>query len=283
MERLSDRAHPLTGHLDDAELAHAEDLGLGPVVLEIVVKPLFQLAAVPLVAQVDEVADDDAAQIAKRELPGDFVGRFHVGLEGGGLGVAVIAKLSAVDVDRHDCFGGIDDQRAAAGKRDVTAVHQLDVALDSEFVKQRDRLLEELDLIFRPRIRELNDLFDPLGDFLVVHHDRVDLAAEEVANGPRHQIAFGVQLERSGAGITFLFKGLPEAREVGQVALDLGFALPDTGGANDEADVLGRLERVEDLPEAAALFLVFNLAAIRPSCRGPASSRGSGPGWRDRC
>ena len=66
----------------------AQDLGLGAVVLEIVVQPVFQLAAMPLVAQIDEVADDHAAQIAQLELPADFVGRFHVGLERGGLGIA---------------------------------------------------------------------------------------------------------------------------------------------------------------------------------------------------
>ncbi len=47
----------------------------------------FELAAMALVAQVDEIADDHAAQIAEAELAGDFVGGFHVGLEGGGFGV----------------------------------------------------------------------------------------------------------------------------------------------------------------------------------------------------
>ena len=54
---------------------------------------------------------------------------------------------------------------------------------------------------------------------------------------------------------------LPEAREIGQIALNLGLGLADAGGADDEADVLGRLERVENLPQPAALLFVFDLAA----------------------
>src|SRR5439155_781397 len=78
---LEARAHALAGHLDDAELAHAEHLGFGPVALEVVVEALLQLAAVALEAQVDEVADDHPAQVAQPELAGDFVGGLEVGLE----------------------------------------------------------------------------------------------------------------------------------------------------------------------------------------------------------
>src|SRR5438552_3754991 len=80
---LEARAHALAGHLDDAELAHAQDLGLGPIVLELVVELLLEVAAVALVAQVDEVADDHAAQVAQAELAGDLLGGLHVGLESG--------------------------------------------------------------------------------------------------------------------------------------------------------------------------------------------------------
>ena len=62
---LERRAHALAGHLDDAELAHAQHLGFRAVVLQVVVQPLLELAAVALVAEVDEVADDHAAQVAQ--------------------------------------------------------------------------------------------------------------------------------------------------------------------------------------------------------------------------
>ena len=133
--------------LDDAELAHAQDLGLGAVVLEIVVEAVFQFAAMAFEAEVDEIADDHAAEVAQAKLAGDFVGGLHVGLEGGGFGVGVVAELAAVDVDGDDGFGAVDDQRPAGGKRHVAAVHQLDFALDAVFVEQRHGAFVEFDLV----------------------------------------------------------------------------------------------------------------------------------------
>src|SRR5439155_1441774 len=81
-------------------------------------------------AQVDEVADDHAAQIAQAELTGDFIRRFQICLERSRLRIGVLAEFSAVDVDGDDRFGRIDHQRSAAGKRDVAAVNLLDFLLD---------------------------------------------------------------------------------------------------------------------------------------------------------
>ena len=83
----------------------AQHLGLGPVLLEIVVQAVFQFAPMALEAQIDEVADDHAAQIAQPKLARNFVGGFHVGLERGGFGVGVLAEFAAVHVDRDDRFG----------------------------------------------------------------------------------------------------------------------------------------------------------------------------------
>ena len=59
----------------------------------------------------------------------------------------------------------------------------------------------------------------------------------------------------------FFLIGLPQAGEIFQIALDLGLALADAGGADDEADIFRRIELVENLPQAAALVLVLDLAA----------------------
>ena len=68
-------------------------------------------------AHVDEVVDDDAAEVAQPQLPGDLLGRVQVHLEGGLLGVVVGAEVAAVDVDGDQRLGLLDDdasRRAAA-------------------------------------------------------------------------------------------------------------------------------------------------------------------------
>ena len=79
-------------------------------------------------------------------------------------------------------------------------------------------------------------------------------AREDVADGAGDEVALGVQLDRALGRVGASSRSVSQRRvEVLQVALDLGLALADAGGADDEADVLRRLELVEDLPQAAAL------------------------------
>ena len=158
-------AHALAGEFDDSELAHPQDLGLGAVLGEILVKAFLEFAAMALETQVDEVADDDAAEIAKAKLAGNFVGGLHVGFEGGCFGVGVLAEFSAVDVDADDGLGAVDDERPAGGKRDMAGIHQFDFALDAVLVKQGNGAFVELDLVSGARIGELDDFLDALGDF----------------------------------------------------------------------------------------------------------------------
>lgn len=80
-------ALPLAGHLDEAEGAHAEDAGALLVLLECVAKGAFDVALVAILPHIDEVADDEAAEIAKAELAGDFFCGFQVEFVGGFLGV----------------------------------------------------------------------------------------------------------------------------------------------------------------------------------------------------
>ena len=79
-----------------------------------------------VLAHVDEIVDHDAAQVAEPELPGDFLGRDLVELEGRFLGRAVGAEAAAVDVDGDQGLRLIDDQRSAATERDLPLVDLCD-------------------------------------------------------------------------------------------------------------------------------------------------------------
>lgn len=59
----------LTGHLDQPEGAHPQNAGPLFVFLECVAKGVLDLPLVAVVAQVDEVADDQPAEVAKTEAP----------------------------------------------------------------------------------------------------------------------------------------------------------------------------------------------------------------------
>ena len=63
-----------------------------------------------VVVHVDEVKDDDAAQVAQPQLARDGMRRFQVGLENGVGKIAAAHKAAGVDVDRGHGLGLVDDQ-----------------------------------------------------------------------------------------------------------------------------------------------------------------------------
>ena len=69
--------------------------------------------AVVLARHVDEVDDDDAAQVAQPQLPRDRLRRLEVGLEDRVVEVARADEAAGVDVDRRQRLGLVDDQVAA--------------------------------------------------------------------------------------------------------------------------------------------------------------------------
>src|SRR5690606_15072485 len=71
-------AGALAGHLHQAQLGDADDVGLGVVPLQLLLQGAQHLALMLLVHHVDEVDDDDPAQVAQAQLAGDGGGGLEV-------------------------------------------------------------------------------------------------------------------------------------------------------------------------------------------------------------
>ena len=96
--------------------------------------------AVGLEHHVDEVDDDDAADVAQPELADDLLGGLEVVLGDGLLEVAAGAgELAGVDVDDGHRLGAVDDQRAARGQPDLAVQALGDLLVDA--VRREDVLV----------------------------------------------------------------------------------------------------------------------------------------------
>ena len=123
------------------------------------------LVAVVADLHVDEVDDDDAADVAQAQLAGDLVGGLEVVPEHGLLEVRSPDVLAGVHVDDGERLGALDDERAA-GRQPHLAVERLQqllvhvvsleqrepldllvVVLDALGELRRDRLDVRLDLL----------------------------------------------------------------------------------------------------------------------------------------
>src|SRR4051794_2206125 len=71
----------LAGHLDQTELRDLQDLRLGTILPNLDLQRFEQPLAIGEILHVDEVEDDDPAEVAQANLANDFSGRFEVRLE----------------------------------------------------------------------------------------------------------------------------------------------------------------------------------------------------------
>ena len=121
-------AGALAGDLDQAELGDLEDARAGAVPGQLLLEPLEHLAAVLGILHVDEVHDEDAAEVAQADLPGDLGDRLEVRREDRLLERVAADEPSRVDVDRDERLGLVDDDRAAGGERAPGSSTRLDLA-----------------------------------------------------------------------------------------------------------------------------------------------------------
>src|SRR5688572_20241062 len=96
---------------------------------------------------VDEVHDDQAAEIPKPDLPSDFSGRLEIhGVDDVLLVATAVLVRAGVHVDGDERFRFVDDDFAPARKRHLALTRLLDLALDIEALEDRDAVLVERDL-----------------------------------------------------------------------------------------------------------------------------------------
>src|SRR5207302_426870 len=114
----------LPRHLDEPQRRDLDHVGLRPVALELVAQRLLDLPAVLRVRHVDEVDDDDPADVAQAELADDLLDGLEVVLRDRVLeplrrGLRARADEAArVDVDDRERLGVVEHEVPARGQVD---------------------------------------------------------------------------------------------------------------------------------------------------------------------
>ena len=123
--------------------------------------------AIAALFHVDEVDDDDAAEIAEAHLADDFLDGFEVGADDGVLEAirAFADEFAGVDVNGDERFGVVDDDVAAGFQPDFRAQAFVDFLLDAEFFEDRRFLGVELHAIHERGLEAAHE-FDDLREFL---------------------------------------------------------------------------------------------------------------------
>ena len=252
-------ADPLPGHLDQPQLRDLEDVGLGLVAPQRLLQGLEDLLAVLRLVHVDEVDDDDAADVAEPELVDDLLGRLDVDL-GDGLLEALLADVAPrVDVHGGERLGLVDDDVAAALEPDLALPSPLQLLLDPEGVEHRLVTGVEFDLRLEVRRLLVHEAQDALVLVAVVDHHLADLGGEEVAGGAQDQVEVAVQQRRRAHLVLGPDDLVPDLDEEADVGFELLGVDAVGHGADDEAGPL-RAHPVDDIAKPAPLAVALDAA-----------------------
>ena len=260
------RTQALARQFHQAEARDLAHLHASAVVLERVFEALFDFALALRRFHIDEVDDDQAAQVAQAQLASHFVGGFQVGASRGFLDVGAFGRARRVDVDRDQRFGMVDHDGAARRQRHGARIGGFDLVLDLEARKQRHIVVVPLDLVHVVRHHHAHERACLLFDFLGVDQDFADIGLEVIAYGADHQARLEINQQGAARRAGGLFDGAPQLHQVIQVPLQFLGATSDSGGAGDDAHAVRQFELRHGFAQfltLVALDTARNAAAAR--------------------
>ena len=184
------RAQPLARQLHQSEARNLSGLHPSPVVMQRVLATLLDFALVLCAFHVDEVDDDQAAEITQAHLAGHFVGGFKVGAKRGLLDIGALGGPGRVDVDRDQRFGMVDHDRAARGQGNQSRISGLDLMLNLKAGKQRRMVAVAFDASDHVRHDMPHELLGLLADIVGVEENLSDIGGEIIADRTNHQTRF---------------------------------------------------------------------------------------------
>ena len=208
---------------------------------------------------VDEVDDDDPAEVAQPQLPRHRLRGLEVGAVHRFLEVALAEEGTGIHVDRGHRLGLVDDQVATGLQRHFLFQRAADLVLDAVQVEDRTRAAVVLDLLRQFRHVLRGEVAQALAGLARVDLDLLHVAADQVAHRAQRQaevlVHAAADLRRGG----IVLDQLPRAPEVGDVLGQCVRRLSFRIGAHDVAvRVARRREFAHQRLQPRAFVLVLD-------------------------
>src|SRR6185503_4676550 len=256
VRRLAERgSQALARHLHEAEARDAPELNARAVRAHGVAKPVLDALLILLRLHVDEVDDDESAEVADAELPRDLVRSLQVRVVGSRLDVGTARRSRGVDVDRDQRLRVVDDDSAAGGEGHRVRVRRLDLAFDLVAREEGHLVAIELDLLGAfGGLEALHVLDGPLVRAGLVDQHLADVVRKVVAEGARDGVAFLVDEEWGGALAGGRDDRIPVGPQVVEVPLELLGTAADACRADDRAHSVRHVQLVERILGDVALL-----------------------------
>src|SRR5271157_4556416 len=253
--------HPLARDRHQSEIVELEHLGRSAIVAQRLLQRLHHLLPVLAFVHVNEVDDDNPAQIAQPDLPHDFLDGIHVGLHNGvfqALGLANV--LAGVDVNGHQRFGLVDDDGSAALQPHLRLQGAVDFVLNAELLEQRRVFRVQLDPPDHRRLESVGEAQDALVFIFGVHPDLREVGIDLVAQHPFHQIQVMIDQGWRFAVFGAVLDLGPQVLEKADVGAKVLFLDVRRGSAHDESTQAVFALAGDDALQAQAFVFRCNLS-----------------------
>ena len=225
----------LARHLHQTQRGDLGDLMLRPVAAEAFDQAAQHQIAVGLEHHVDEVHDDDAADVAQAQLPHDLFGRLEVVLRHRLFEVSARAdELAGVDVDDRHRLGAVDDERAAGGQPHLAVERLLDLFAHPELIERVAIARIRFDALEQVGRDGLEVSLDRSLRLFALDQHLAEVLVEDIPHDLHEQVGLGVQQGRGLNGLELRADVLPLTREALHVARQLVFCRPFGRGADDD-------------------------------------------------
>src|SRR5579872_367819 len=250
-------AHAFAREFEQSEVGELLDRAARAVAAQRCRQRADDLLTAALLCHVDEVDDDDAADVAQAHLARDLGRRLEVRAHDRVLEIATAGEFACVDVDDGQRFGVLEHQVAARGQRDLRLEQALQFFVDAARFEERagpfDQL-EPLDVLRAEQRHRRADLFE-LFSRVDVH--RGDVAGQEIAHGFEHEVQVLVQQRGRGRAFVAFQDAVPEPQLDAEVGDELGFAHALCGRAHDRRHAF-RAHAAQDLLQPRAFVRIFD-------------------------
>src|SRR5260370_1110530 len=196
-----------------------------------------ELFAVAALFHVNEVDDDNAAEVAQANLADDLLDRFEIGFDDGVLEArgALANEFAGVDVDGHERFGVVDDDVAAGFEPNLGAQSFVELVLDAELFEDRRFLGVELDLVDELGLEAADELDDFAVLLFIVDPNAGEIVADVIAENALDKVEVAVEQSGGFALLAALFDFVPGFAEEIDVGANLVVGGAAGRGSNDEA------------------------------------------------
>ena len=200
---------------------------------------LIEQLTVRSLVHIDKVDDDDTAQIAQTQLPGDFACSGQIDIESRLLLIVLrLGAIARIDVDDVHRLRVLDNQVSAPAQRHVLGEERLDLLRNVEIVEDGDvapiKFYEFLALRF--------DLTDVVLNLMVhrfvVHDDLRKGASQRIPDNGVGPVHLAHQLGRSGILANILQGLLPFVQQGADILFDIAVLGLDSRRADDNAEIL---------------------------------------------